>query len=537
MTSDELSSGRPARASNSKASPRRESRSPSQRASRRYWLLAIAIAVSCVAGAAATRPTPDVKPAARYKFDDNVVTEAARRLSAADYSPRKLETQALQQLTYDQYRDIRFNADAGIWRNEQVPFRLELLPAGFLFQAPVKVAVVENGMARDITAAPGMFSLGPHVAKLLANQTLPLSGFRVRTHINSRSVWDEFLVFQGASYFRAVGKGAAYGLSARGLAIRTAHAMGEEFPAFTQFWVERPGTNAAGVIVHALLDSQSTTGAYRFAVTPGVDTTMDVDVTLFPRVALDNIGIAPLTSMFLFDESERARIDDFRDEVHDSDGLQIVTASGERVWRPLRNPTQLQVSSFTSEAPRAFGLIQRSRRASDYHDLEARYELRPSAWIEPTSQWGAGSVQLVEIPTENETNDNIVAFWRPTQTIPAGKPYHLSYRVRWNAQPKLTPALGRSTATRTGPSFDGKRRIFVVEFTGTGRSIEGLRLDAGTSTGKLSNLVLQPNTLTKGLRASFELDPAGASVAELRLRVLKGDRPMSETWLYRWTAS
>ena len=189
--------------------------------------------------------------------------------------------------------------------------------------------------------------------------------------------------------------------------------------------------------------------------------------------------------MFLFDESERTRIDDFRDEVHDSDGLQIVLASGERVWRPLRNPTQLQVSSFTSEAPKAFGLIQRSRRASDYHDLEAHYEKRPSAWIEPTSRWGAGSVQLVEIPTDNETNDNIVAFWRPKHVIPAGKPWHTSYRMRWNSQPKLTPALGKATATRTGPSFDGKRRIFVIEFSGTGRSIEGLKLDAGTSAGKL----------------------------------------------------
>ena len=206
-------------------------------------------------------------------------------------------------------------------------------------------------------------------------------------------------MFQGASYFRAVGRGNTYGLAARGLALRTAHPAGEEFPAFTRFWVERPATNATGIVMHALLDSPSVTGAYRFSVTPGIETIMDVDMTLFPRVALDNVGIAPLTSMFLFDESNRTRIDDFRDEVHDSDGLQVVLASGERIWRPLANPTQLQVSSFTSEAPRGFGLIQRSRNASDYHDLEAHYEIRPSAWIEPTSNWGAGSVQLVEIPT------------------------------------------------------------------------------------------------------------------------------------------
>lgn len=510
---------------------------PAQRALRRYWLLLLAITFTCVAGAAATRPATDPKQAASYKFTADTVLEIARRTASSSFVPRKLDSATLQQLTYDQYRDIRFNPEAGIWRNEQVPFRLELLPAGFLFQQPVTVSLVENGLARDVTAGPGMFLLGPHVAKQLANQALPFSGFRVRTHLNSRSVWDEFLVFQGASYFRAVAKDTFYGLSARGLALRTAHPTGEEFPAFTRFWVERPSANASAIVVHALLDSLSTAGAYRFAVTPGNETVMDVDVTLFPRVALDNVGIAPLTSMFLFDESERTRIDDFRDEVHDSDGLQIVMASGERVWRPLRNPTQLQVSSFTSQAPRGFGLIQRSRRVSDYHDFEAKYEDRPSAWIEPTTDWGAGAVQLVEIPTDNETNDNVVTFWRPKGVIPAGKPWHTSYRIRWNTQPKLTPSTGKITSTRSGPSFDGKRRIFVVEFTGTGRAIENLKIDAGSSAGKVSNLVLQPNPLTKGVRASFELDPGGADVAELRLRLLRADKPATETWLYRWTAS
>ena len=359
-------------------------------AGRGYWLLLLAITFSCVAGAAATRPATDGKGTPRYRFDGNTVLDLARRTAGSAYVPKRLDNPALQQLSYDQYRDIRFNAEAAIWRNEQVPFRIELLPAGFLFQTPVVVSVVEGGLARDIATASDNFVLGSSVAKQLANQPLPLSGFRVRTRLNSRSVWDEFLVFQGASYFRAVARGTLYGLSARGLAIRTAHPTGEEFPAFTHFWIERPAANAAAIVVHALLDSPSTTGAYRFSVTPGVETVMDVDVTLFPRVALDNVGIAPLTSMFLFDESERARIDDFRDEVHDSDGLQIVTASGERVWRPLKNPTQLQVSSFTAQAPRGFGLVQRSRRVSDYHDLEAQYEQRPSAWIEPTSEWGAG---------------------------------------------------------------------------------------------------------------------------------------------------
>ena len=503
---------------------------------RRYWMLLLAVAFSCVAGADASRPGAQPRPP-QQPFTPQSVIESARRLASAPYQPRRLESAALQQLTYDQYRDIRFNADQGLWRNEQVPFRLELLPAGFLFRSPVRVLVVEDRYARELTGRPEMFSLGPLVAKTLGNQVLPLSGFRARTRLNSRSVWDEFLVFQGASYFRAIDRGGAYGLSARGLALRTAHPMGEEFPAFTHYWIERPAANATGLVVHALLDSESTTGAYRFSITPGAETVMDVDLTLFPRTPLDHVGLAPLTSMFLYDESERTRIDDFRDEVHDSDGLQIVLASGERVWRPLRNPTQLQISSFTSTAPKGFGLTQRSRRLSDYHDLEARYQDRPSAWIEPTSQWGEGAVQLFEIPTDSETHDNIVAYFRPKHVIPPGKPWHASYRIRWGSQPKLLPALGRATSTRTGPSFDGKRRIFIVEFTGVGRSVEGLNIDAGASAGRLSNLVLQSNPITKGVRASFELSPGDADVAELRLRLLREDRPVTETWLYRWTAS
>lgn len=488
---------------------------------------------------AATRQESAAKSPDRYRFESDTVVKLAQRLAAEPRSSTQLDSNSpLRQITYDQYRDIRTNSESAIWRSDQVPMRLELLPAGFLYQTPVTVSIIESGVARDLKATPGTFLLGPSVARQLGELSLPLSGFRVRSHINSRSVWDEFLVFQGASYFRAVSRGTLYGLSARGLAIKTAHPTGEEFPAFTHFWVERPSANASGIVIHALLESASTTGAYRFSVVPGTETVMDVDLTLFPRVALESVGIAPLTSMFYFDESNRSRIDDFRDEVHDSDGLQVVLDSGEQIWRPLANPTQLQVSSFTSVPPRAFGLVQRSRLASDYQDLEARYEKRPSAWIEPTGKWGPGAVELIEIPTDRETNDNIIAMWRPKETIPAGKPWQTSYRIRWSAQPRVMPALGRAVVTRSGPSFDGKRRLFVIDFEGAGKSIEGLRIDAGASAGKMSNINLQPNgAMRGGLRASFELAPADATVAELRLRVLKGDRPVTETWLYRWTAS
>jgi glucans biosynthesis protein len=487
---------------------------------------------------AATRQEPGAKAPERYTFTADTVPQLARRLSGESRSAPRIDAASpLRQLSYDQYRDIRTNPDAAIWRNDQVPMRVELLPAGFLFQTPVTVSVIEAGVATDLKTTPESFVLGPLVAKQLGGASLPTSGFRVRTHINSRSVWDEFLVFQGASYFRSIAKGTLYGLSARGLAIKTAAPTGEEFPEFTHFWIERPSSNATGVVIHALLESPSTTGAYRFSVVPGTETVMDVTLTLFPRVPLEGVGIAPLTSMFFFDESNRSRVDDFRDEVHDSDGLQIYMDSGEQVWRPLANPTSLQISSFTSTAPRAFGLVQRSRRISDFQDLEAQYNKRPSAWIEPTSRWGSGAVQLIEIPTDKETNDNIIAMWRPKDPIPAGKPWSASYRLRWSEVPRALPAIGRVTTTRSGPTTNGRRRMFVLDFEGTGRTVDDLKVDVNASAGKISNVNLQPNPAIRGVRASFELAPGDAGVIELRLRLLRGDRPASETWLYRWTAS
>lgn len=510
------------------------------RSSRRYRFWALVFSAVIVSfGVAAMRQESPAPKLATYRFTANTVPEMAKRLSAENPAPRVLDSGSpLRQISFDQYRDIRINADSAVWRNEQVPYRLEILPAGFLFEAPVTVSVVESGMARDIASQPGTFILGPSIAKQLgAINPLPLSGFRLRGHINSRSAWDEFLVFQGASYFRSIGKGNQYGVSARGLALRTASPSGEEFPAFTHFWVERPGANASGIVVHALLQSQSTTGAYRFSITPGNETLVDVNLTLYPKVALDSVGLAPLTSMFLFDESNRGRIDDYRDEVHDSDGLQILMASGEQVFRPLANPSQLQVSSFTAVAPKAFGLVQRSRKVSDYHDLGAQYEKRPSVWIEPTSDWGAGSVQLIEIPSDRERNDNIVALWKPKDALPAGKPWHASYRLRWLPLPRPATPIGRVSGTRTGPSSDGKRRLFIVDFDGIGTAIDGLSLDVGASRGKITKPALQRFPALRSIRASFELTPGDADVAELRLRLMRGDRPATETWLYRWTAS
>src|ERR1019366_246974 len=345
------------------------------------------------------------------------------------------------------------------------------------------VSTVEDGIAQDLVATPAMFQMSSSVPQL-GKVKLPLSGFRIRSQINSKKIWDEFLVFQGASYFRAVAQHLLYGLSARGLAINTAEPSGEELPAFTHFWVERPDPRAKSIIIYALLDSVSATGAYRFTVQPGAETLMDVELTVFPRAEMRVVGIAPLTSMFLFDETNRGRLDDYRPEVHDSDGLMIESNSGEQIFRQLANPMQLQVSSFTTQPPKGFGLVQRSREQSDFQDFENQYERRPSAWIEPKGDWGPGGVELVEIPSGRESNDNIVVFWRPLHGLTPNHPAHFEYRITWLAEPALPKGMGKVVATRSGASLDGKRRVFILDFVGAGERIDGLRLDLAASQGQ-----------------------------------------------------
>ncbi len=511
-----------------------------------FWVLAVATFAVNAQGSARHGVKPAVQTAlpmqeegAAYEFSFDTLLGDAKRRSEKPYSPQRSSLPSdLDKLSPEQYRSMHFNPDAAVWRSEDVPFRLELLRKRDNTQSvAVTVSTVEDGMARDLVALPAMFQINPAQPQPGSKVSVPLSGFRIRGQINSRKIWDEFLVFQGASYFRAVAQRLLYGLSARGLAVNTAEPSGEEFPVFSHFWVERPGTHATTVVVYALLESESATGAYKFTVQPGVETLMDVEVNVFPRADMRVVGIAPLTSMFLFDETNRGRLDDYRPEVHDSDGLMIAATSGERIFRQLANPNTLQVSSFTSDAPAGFGLVQRSRQQSDFEDFENQYERRPSAWVEPKGDWGGGGVELVEIPSGRETNDNIVAFWRPAHGLTAGHPAHFEYRITWLAEPPLPKGMGKVMATRSGASLDGKHRVFILDFVGAGTRIDGLRLDLGASRGKILNATLMSNDSIHGLRASFEMDPGDAPLIELRLRVTRGGKPITETWLYRWTAT
>jgi glucans biosynthesis protein len=451
-----------------------------------------------------------------------------------------------ENLTYDQYRDIRFNPDMSFWKGEPHKFSFDVFHSGFLFTAPVDIHVVENGQAARLRYAPELFNYGPLAPKPDPNVDIHYAGLRLRFPINSPDYNDEFLVFQGASYFRGVAKGLLYGLSARGLAVDTGQPKGEEFPMFRAFWVRHPDPAATSIVVEALLDSPSITGAYKFSIQPGDSTKMDVEATLYPRRDLDHVGIAPMTSMFLFDPLGRV-VDDFRPSVHDSDGLMMQTGAGEWLWRPLCNHKTLQVSAFVDQSPRGFGLMQRKRRYEDYLDLESRYERRPSLWAEPIGDWGAGNVELYEIPTLIETNDNIVAFWHPRDTLKQGQSYNYVYRLHWC---KDWPAgvelpLGKTVFSGAGvdpnyssnpPSYDPNLRLYIVEFAG-GEMTGEIKPDVTASAGVISNVHVAKNDIAQTMRLSFEHNVNGTDISELRAVLKQGDKKVSETWLYRWTRS
>lgn len=471
-------------------------------------------------------------------FAPEDVEAIARALSTKPYMMPKSVPKAWLDLNYDEYRDIRFQPDRALWRDEGRPYELQLFAPGFYFQTGVKIDVVEDGEARPILFNPDLFAFGGVVPELPIDAQLGFSGFRVHGPINRDDYKDEFLVFQGASYFRGVGKGQAYGLSARGLALKTADPRGEEFPMFRRFWIEAPNAAHDAIVVHALLDSESVTGAYTFAVRPGEQTVMDCACVLFPRLPLDHVGIAPLTSMFLFDQKRPKRFDDFRGAVHDSDGLAVLNGNNEHLWRPLDNPATLQVSNFLDTDPKGFGLIQRRRRFREFNDLEAAYERRPGLWIEPDGAWGRGAVSLVEIPTDEEINDNIVAFWRPAEMLEPNGEHRFAYRATWGDGPQLPATIARVTDTAFGLRPDGSRLV-VIDFAAPedGRTpAEDLRHDIHVIRGEFVNAVIQNNDQTGGTRLAFSFRPGESETVELRAQLRREWRPVSEVWLFRWIA-
>jgi glucans biosynthesis protein len=493
---------------------------------------------SIAASAAALLPGARAEAAADgAPFSSSTVRDLARSLSLKPFAPPDENLpDALKSLTYDQYRSIRFLPDHALWRGEGRGFQAQFFHRGFYYKDKVEIYEVADGQARPIPYRRDDFSFGEDIGRW-PEADLGFAGFRLHAPINRPDYYDEVCVFLGASYFRAVAKSEVYGLSARGLAIDTGEAKGEEFPLFKAFWLERPAPGATSMVVHALLDSKSASGSFRFTIRPGGTTIFDVESSTFPRVEVAHGGFAPLTSMFLFGPNNRAGFEDFRPQVHDSDGLMMLNGRGEQLWRPLDNPKKLQVSSFSDTNPRSFGLVQRDRNFVDYQDLESQYQKRPGLVIEPIGDWGEGAVILFEIPTQAEIHDNIAAFWRPKEPLPPKSERNLTYRMHWGPDTAKTDVLARFT--RTGVSAVGQdQRLFVLELAGERLKALDPKAVKGAVTldkGKVDKIVTQPNPETGGWRLSFRLDAKDVSPVELRAVLEEGDAPVSETWIYRWT--
>ncbi len=505
------------------------------------FCLVTGLLAACVApvGGVMAQPVPESEG---RNFSHQWLEEHARELSTRPYTPEVMsDDNPLRSLDYDDYRRIVFDPDEAVWGNTDLPFHLQLFHPGFLHTTPVDIHLVTEGTARRLPFTTDVFRYHESLTDIDPTDAGGHAGFRVHHPINTPERHEEFLVFLGASYFRSVGGGQFYGLSARGLAVNTVGPGGEEFPRFSDFWIERPADDADTIILHALLDSPSVTGAYRFTASPGERTRIDVEATLYPRRDMERVGVAPLTSMFLFDATNPARFDDFRRAVHDSDGLKIIGGNGEHIWRPLANPGTLQVSSFGADTPGGFGLLQRNQAFEQFNDDEARYDRRPSLWIEPLGDWGDGHVELVEIPAVEEVHDNIVAYWQPAKELETGQAYQYGYRMYWGTGERRPPSQGRVRETSAGAASGSGDRLFVIDYSG-GDQIADVRSDpqavrvrATTSHGRITDISSTLVEATGDYRVYIKLDPESADLAELRVRLYVDDQPWGETWLYRWT--
>lgn len=483
-------------------------------------------------------PTPTDLHADGAPFSREALDAFAEQLSTKGFeAPGNILPNGFAELPQDVFRSIRMKPDRTIWQGENRGVALDLLPGGFIYRSPVRVSVVEDGKVRVLADDPSWFDFG-RAPTPAADKPFPLSGISVKGAIDRPDDLREFALFQGATIFRALARGQIFGATARGLAIDTGEPDGEEFPLFRSFWVERPATAANNVVVYALLDSRRATGSYRFTLRPGEITVVDVEFTLFPREQLNHVGVAPMTSMFFFGPNDRGGVDDVRGQVHRSDGLQIWNGGGEWIWRPLSNPSELQISVFTDKNPRGFGLLQRQRGFAAYNDLGRRYDRMPSVWVEPIGDWDEGQFQLIEIPTDTDINENVVVYWRPKAPLKPGERLSRAYRLHWCWSPPDRPGGAVVFGTTTG-SAGGRRRRFVVDFTGEALAdparADQIRAMASTNVGQLRDVVGRPNPEIKGYRVTFDLDPGNEELCELRMVLEQEGKPISETWLYRWT--
>ncbi|WP_404342849.1 glucan biosynthesis protein [Pseudoalteromonas mariniglutinosa] len=500
-----------------------------------------------------TEQQPALITIPEHKLFD-VITARAKKLASEPYvAAKEIAVDALNTINYQDYRAIRFRQDHAIWKDQSL-FEVQLFHPGFLYKSPVTINTLDTNekvnalpfktdyYQYDGSAAP----LQQQIEASVSTTPLGHAGFRLHFPLNNNEYKDEVAVFQGASYFRLVGPHQVYGISARGLAIDTALSSGEEFPVFKEFWLVKPKPDATNLVLYALLDSPSVTGAYRFEITPSTSTEVKTEMHIFARKDIKKLGIAPLTSMFYHGENSTKFFDDYRPEVHDSDGLLMQSSDNQWIWRALNNPKKLSVTSFSYKNPKGFGLAQRDREFNNYLDTEAHYHDRPSLWIEPQGDWGKGRVELVEIPTDTETNDNIVSYWVPEKPLKAGEDVSFSYRLSTfnaalasqNQAQVLRTRIGSAALPGENNPPPKNHRQFTVDFTG--ENINNLSPDLALlaelnlSAGEVRDKTVQQLPNNQGWRVAFKIAPEGDKPVDMRLSLKLRDKQISEVWSYVW---
>ena len=483
---------------------------------------------------------------AAYEFA--TVINRAETLAASPFQAPPAVPKFMRELDYSQYQDIRFDPEKSLWRETGANFQVMLIPPGLFYGHAVRINIVDAEGSRPLPFRRDVFSFSdPNLAKRIPPD-LGHAGFKLTFPLRGQGERNQFLVFAGASYFRGVGRDNSFGLSARGIALDTGLPSGEEFPSFVEFWLLRPSPEARQMQVYALLDGPSATGAYAFTITPGTATTIAVKARLFARKPLRLPGLAPLTSMFFYGENTGRPAGEWRRQVHDSDGLLIHDGvTGEWLWRPLLNPKTLQMDSFTTGNVRGFGLLQRDTDFRDYLDGEAQYQSRPSAWVEPVGDWGKGRVVLVQLPTPDETNDNIVAFWTPDRPFSPDAPLDLEYVLHFGSHQITGERMGRVVNTLAGDgsrigggTVEGTYRL-VVDFTG-GR-LDGLSSRARVTAtvtalddGEILDHYVEYVPAHRCWRLSMLARPASDKPLSLRAFLQSGADTLTETWTYRLPA-
>ncbi|SFC02148.1 glucans biosynthesis protein [Polaromonas sp. OV174] len=481
-----------------------------------------------------------------FGLDDVAALASQRAQTPFKEAPHAVPAE-LARMAYDDYRDIRFKPEGMLWRADKLPYEVNFFHVGRHGDS-VRVHEITSAGVKRTPYDPASFDFGKNKLSPKTWGDIGYGGVRAFSNLNSPTYKDELIVFSGASYFRALGAGQLYGLSARGLAVNTAGPAKEEFPRFTDFWLEKPAVEGGPLTIYALMDSERMTGAYRFDVKPGEQTMTEVRARIYMRPTdkpVTTLGIAPLTSMFFFGENQ-PRPGDFRPEVHDSDGLMIATddgkGGGEWLWRPLQNPASPLVTSFSMKSLKGFGLMQRDRAFASYEDTEARYELRPSAWVTPLSGFGAGRVELLQFATPDETHDNVAAYWVPEKMPAPGESLELSYQIAWQGKNQQLPPNGWVTQSRRGTGYSKlgadelKQQVqFAIDFAGP--ALDALPADAkveaittaGSNARVLESLAFR-NPATGAWRMNLRVQRLNGEPVELRAFLQHDTHTLTETW-------